>query len=419
MRVTEEQDERATLVTPQGRGLCGSGIVAAAMYEDADDQAAHSPSQAELRCLGVDPHRPPGEDEWYTNVADFEPGVAWAPTSEEQGALAGFRPGAALPARARPMTTSPPTSSPLQGAFGSVGFARMQTGAGPPVTPQRAEPLQVVRSPGASVSHLVRTTDQRHDCVGSPGSLRRAVDAQPGALGDRAAPQRPALPRSRSPPRRPMQASGDVSSHELQFATAVPGAEKRSQPSDRDVARVADGDSRLSRQALRRMPDTRRPDLCTQLGSDPTRINSDEEPELLEACVRAEVLLWMRETAPAHAARTQVMRRLGAVPPWSVDAVLADNLDPLAASMAPLLSPETRVKLQALPPWAEFVVLKSAAMFVPFWRRTPDSIGSLLADLARDSVSFAANGAAAQRSASSASAAVGREPAARGTPRAH
>ena len=395
MRVTEKHDEPASPGTAQGRGLRGSGIVAAGMYEDADDHAAHSPSQAELRCLGVDPHRPPGDDEWDSNVADFEASAAWAPTTEEQGDLAGPRPVAAQPACARPMTTSPPTRTPLQGDFGTHGSARVNTAARPPVTPQRAEMQQVVRSPGASVPQSLRAADQRRDCVGSPGSVHHTFHGQPCAAGDRGHAQRAAAPRSRSPPGRLAQATGGVSSHALPCPVPVAGAENGLQPSVRDVARLGQGDSRLLHRPLRGMQDTHIAEFRRQLGSDPTRINSDEEPELLEACVRAEVLLWMRETVPAHAARTQVMRRMGAVPSWSVDAVLADNLDPLAASMAPLLSHETKVKLHALPPWAEFVVLKSAAMFAPFWRRTPDSMCSLLADLARDSLSFAGNGVAA------------------------
>ena len=72
-----------------------------------------------------------------------------------------------------------------------------------------------------------------------------------------------------------------------------------------------------------------------------------ELPELLEVCVRSELLHWLRTTPEVQEARTQVMRRVATVPSWSATAILADTLDAVCHAMAPLLSADTKMKLMA------------------------------------------------------------------------
>ena len=124
---------------------------------------------------------------------------------------------------------------------------------------------------------------------------------------------------------------------------------------------------------------------------DPTEVLPEEVPELLEACVRVELLCWLREAQPCAAARTVVMQRVGKLPDACVDAALSETLDDLYASMVDGLSERTRAKVMKLAQSDAYVVLKATALFAPFWRRSPDIMCSLLADLAADSMQLACN----------------------------
>ena len=128
-----------------------------------------------------------------------------------------------------------------------------------------------------------------------------------------------------------------------------------------------------------------------QLTTDPSEILDSELPEFFEACVRTELLQWLRTAPVATVARSQIMRRLGPLPAWAPAALAADSVETICQAMGPLLAVETKQKLGRMAPWMQFVILKSTAMFAPLWRRHPDAVVRMLADLARDAMDMAAH----------------------------
>ena len=128
-----------------------------------------------------------------------------------------------------------------------------------------------------------------------------------------------------------------------------------------------------------------------QMSDDPVDIHDSEIPELLEACVRSELIYWLRNTPVARVARSQVMQRVADVPDWAAPAMVADRVETVCQVMAPLLSVATKQILGKMASWMQFVILKSAVMFAPLWRRAPDAVVRMLADLAMDSLEISAH----------------------------
>ena len=133
------------------------------------------------------------------------------------------------------------------------------------------------------------------------------------------------------------------------------------------------------------------------MSRDPTVIHDSELPELLEACVRSELIHWLRTTPVSQVARSQVMQRVANVPDWAPDAIVANRVEQIRDVMAPLLADETQQILGGVAPWMQFVIMKSAAMFAPLWRRSPDAVVRTLADLAMDSMDIASRSLASPR----------------------
>ena len=86
------------------------------------------------------------------------------------------------------------------------------------------------------------------------------------------------------------------------------------------------------------------------MSRDPTVIHDSELPELLEACVRSELIHWLRTTPVSQVARSQVMQRVANVPDWAADAVVADRVETICQVMAPLLAVETKQILGSMAP---------------------------------------------------------------------
>jgi len=133
------------------------------------------------------------------------------------------------------------------------------------------------------------------------------------------------------------------------------------------------------------------------MSRDPTVIHDSELPELLEACVRSELIHWLRTTPVSQVARSQVMQRMANVPDWAPDAIVANRVEQIRDVMAPLLADDTQQILGSVAPWMQFVIMKSAAMFAPLWRRSPDAVVRTLADLAMDSMDIASRSLASPR----------------------
>ena len=132
------------------------------------------------------------------------------------------------------------------------------------------------------------------------------------------------------------------------------------------------------------------------MSRDPAEIEESELPEYFEACVRTEILYWLRTVPVSRVARAQVMRRIGPLPDWAPAALSADSVKTICHVMCTLLAAETKQLLGRMAPWLQFVVLKAAAMFAPLWRRSPDAVVRMLSDMALDAMDMAARRSTSQ-----------------------